>query len=173
MPRFVAFLRGVSPLNASMPALKRCFERAGFGGVKTLLSSGNVVFDAAAADIDTASLERRIEAAMQADLDRGFYTIVRPAAELQALLATDPFAPFGFPPQAKRVVSFLREARPPRVALPLTEGLATVACQHGTHVFTAYLPGDDGPVFMKLIQQAFGTDVTTRTWDTVRKCAAA
>jgi uncharacterized protein (DUF1697 family) len=171
MPRFVAFLRGVSPLNASMPALKRCFERAGFEGVKTLLSSGNVVFDAAAAT--TASLESRIEAAMRTDLDRGFYTIVRPAADLQVLLATDPFAPFAFPPQAKRVVSFLREARPPRLPLPLTEGFATVACQQGLHAFTAYIPGDEGPVFMKLIERAFGTDVTTRTWDTVRKCAVA
>ncbi|MGC4085554.1 MAG: DUF1697 domain-containing protein [Vicinamibacterales bacterium] len=42
MPRYVAFLRGVSPTNASMPDLKRAFERAGFTDVKTILSSGNV-----------------------------------------------------------------------------------------------------------------------------------
>ena len=45
MPRYVALLRGISPMNAKMPELKRCFEDAGFGNVKTLLSSGNVVFD--------------------------------------------------------------------------------------------------------------------------------
>jgi hypothetical protein len=28
-------------------------------------------------------------------------------------------------------------------------------------------------VFMSLIEKAFGTEITTRTWDTVRKCAAA
>jgi uncharacterized protein (DUF1697 family) len=44
MPRYVAFLRGVSPMNASMPALKRCFEATGFTDVRTLLSSGNVAF---------------------------------------------------------------------------------------------------------------------------------
>ena len=37
MPRFVAFLRGVSPLNAKMPELKLCFERAGFTNVRTIL----------------------------------------------------------------------------------------------------------------------------------------
>ncbi|MDE2325144.1 MAG: DUF1697 domain-containing protein, partial [Betaproteobacteria bacterium] len=42
MPRYVAFLRGVSPMNARMPELKACFEAAGFGAVRTLLSSGNV-----------------------------------------------------------------------------------------------------------------------------------
>ena len=29
------------------------------------------------------------------------------------------------------------------------------------------------PVFMTLIAKTFGKDVTTRTWDTVKKCAAA
>lgn len=171
MPRFVALLRGVSPLNAKMPELKRCLERAGFENVKTILSSGNVAFDAATSSV--SELEQRIEAAMLRNLPRSFYTIVRPSTHLQALLATDPFAPFGFPAQAKRVVSFLREPRPPQVPLPLTEGMATVVCQLGAEVFTAYLPGDDGPVFMKLIEKAFGAAVTTRTWDTVRKCAAA
>ncbi|HMN82454.1 MAG TPA: DUF1697 domain-containing protein [Burkholderiaceae bacterium] len=171
MPRFVAFLRGVSPLNAKMSELKRCFEAAGFDQVKTILSSGNVVFDSASTS--TSELEHRIEAAMLEDLGRTFYTIVRPSAELQALLTTDPFEPFAFPPRAKRVVSFLRKVRPPKVPLPLTEGFATVVCQHGAEVFTAYISGDDGPVFMKLIERAFGTDVTTRTWETVRKCASA
>ena len=45
---YAAFLRGVSPMNAKMPEVKRCFEAAGFTDVKTLLSSGNVVFGAKA-----------------------------------------------------------------------------------------------------------------------------
>ena len=60
--RYAAFLRGVMPVNASMPDLKRTFEAAGFTEVATLLSSGNVVFTAPAAS--PASLERRAEAAM-------------------------------------------------------------------------------------------------------------
>jgi uncharacterized protein (DUF1697 family) len=42
--RYVAFLRGVTPQNAGMADLKRCFESAGFGEVRTVLASGNVVF---------------------------------------------------------------------------------------------------------------------------------
>src|SRR5512134_405743 len=97
--RYAAFLRGVSPMNARMPELKRCFEGAGFTNVRTVLSSGNVVFDARKAT--DATLQRRAESAMQADLDRGFLTIVRPVAFLQELLAKDPYLPFGVPPQAK------------------------------------------------------------------------
>ena len=43
----------------------------------------------------------------------------------------------------------------------------------GREDFSAYVPGDNGPVFMALIEKTFGKDVTTRTWETVRKVAAA
>jgi hypothetical protein len=35
------------------------------------------------------------------------------------------------------------------------------------------VPGDKGPVFMQLLEKTFGRDITTRTWDTVTKCAKA
>ena len=44
---------------------------------------------------------------------------------------------------------------------------------NGCEIFTAYVPSPSGPVFMRLIEKTFGTGVTTRTWDTVKKCAAA
>jgi hypothetical protein len=44
---------------------------------------------------------------------------------------------------------------------------------NGTEVFSAYVPSPRGPVFMTLIEKTFGTEVTTRTWDTVRKCVSA
>ena len=46
MPRSAAFLRGISPMNAKIPRLSRAFEVARFTSVVTVLSSGNVVFDA-------------------------------------------------------------------------------------------------------------------------------
>lgn len=169
MPRFVAFLRGVSPLNAKMPELKRSFESAGFDNVRTVLSSGNVVFDAPCAE--ERVLERRAEEAMLATMGRSFYTIVRASTHLTQLLACDPYTSHGIPIHAKRVVSFLRDTREPRVALPLAEDYASVFCMIGREVFTAYVPSDKGPVFMQLIERAFGAEVTTRTIDTVARCA--
>ncbi len=171
MTRYVALLRGVSPLNAKMPELKRAFETAGFTKVNTVLSSGNVVFDARAAS--EPGLERKAEACMQETLGRTFYTIVRPVSALQSMLEIDPYAAFPAPAGAKRVVSFLRQAVPPRLALPLESDGAQVLTVVGREVFTAYVPSDKGPVFLKLIGTAFGRDVTTRTWGTVKKCAAA
>lgn len=171
MPRYVAFLRGVSPMNAKMPQLKSCFEAAGFTNVRTLLSSGNVVFDGRAAS-DT-SVERKAEAAMARQLGRTFYTIVRRVDALVALLEADPYARFELPANAKRVVTFLREPPTRSLKLPLELEEARILALEGREIFTAYVPQPGNPVFMTLIEKTFGKDVTTRTWDTVRKCAAA
>ena len=171
MPRYIALLRGVSPMNCKMPELKAAFESAGFSNVKTLLSSGNVAFDARSAS--DSALERKCEAAMEKALGRCFYTIVRSQQELKKMLDDDPYPGFKAPDDAKRVVSFLRDAPQPKSALPLEMSGASVLGVCGRDVFSCYLPSADGPVFMRLIEKTFGKDITTRTWDTVRKCAAA
>jgi uncharacterized protein (DUF1697 family) len=169
MPRYAAFLRGVMPTNAKMPELKRAFEKAGFTEVRTVLGSGNVVFSARAAS--DAALQRKAEAAMEEHLGRRFATIIRSIDELQALLAADPFAQYRLPPESKRIVTFLREA-PTRAPsrLPEQDG-ARILQVKGREVFSTYLPTPKGPVFMSLIQRTFGEDVTTRTWDTIKKVA--
>jgi uncharacterized protein (DUF1697 family) len=171
MIRYIAFLRAVNPVNASMPALRSAFEQAGFTRVRTVLGSGNVAFDAA--PDDEHRIEQIAEAAMAARLGKAFPAIVRSRAYLQELLAADVHARHGIPPEAKRVVSFLREAAEPRVALPLARDLASVFLVSGREVYSAYLPTPKGPVFMQLIERAFGTDLTTRTLDTVARCARA
>ena len=170
MTRYVAFLRGVSPQNAKMPALKACFEAAGFEHVRTILGSGNVAFDARAASVE--SLVRRATRAMQQELGRTFATILRPSAYLRDLLDSDPFARFDVPVNAKRVVTFLR--RPAEgIRLPVGRDGATILGMADCEVFTAYLPSDKGPVFMTLLERTFGTDITTCTLDSVAKCAVA
>lgn len=171
MPRYIALLRGVSPMNCKMPELKAALESAGFSNVKTILSSGNVAFDARAAS--EAALERKAEAAMQQAMGRSFYTIVRSQRHLQDLLAADPYAAFPLPAAAKKVVSFVRAAPPAGAALPPPQSGAQVLAVRGREILSAYEPSADGPVFMRLIEKTFGKDITTRTWDTVRKCAAA
>ena len=168
MPRYVALLRGVSPMNLKMPALKQCLESAGFTDVKTVLASGNAVFNARAAS--EAALERKVEKAMAAQLGHTFYTILRPQDFLRELLEADPYAAYRLPANSKRVVTFLREPSKSKLALPLELDGARILATHGREIFTAYVPSPRGPAFMRLIEKTFGKNVTTRTWDTVRKC---
>ena len=171
MPRHVAFLRGVSPMNAKMADLRACFETMGFIDVKTVLSSGNVVFTCAKKQ--ESSLAKVVEAGMTKHLPRSFPVIVRSTDHLLALVEANPYAEFKISPKAKRVVTFLGAPRDGDVVLPIERDGATILGMKGCEVFTAYVPNDHGPIFMTLIEKAFGKNVTTRTWDTVRKCAAA
>jgi uncharacterized protein (DUF1697 family) len=158
-------------MNAKMAELKRCFEGAGYTDVKTVLSSGNVVFDVRAKSEIT--LARQIEAAMTKQLGRTFYTIVRPLNTLRELVEVDPYASFRLPANVKRVVTFLRVPHKAKLSLPFEADGVRILATNGNEIFTAYIPNPRGPIFMTLIEKTFGTNVTTRTWDTVKKCVTA
>jgi len=167
--RYVALLRGVNPMNAKMSELKRAFELAGFQDVKTLLGSGNVIFNARPAP--EAVLARQAEAAMKKHLGASFFTIVRSVVALQKLLASNPYGAFRLRPGSKRVVTFLNERPQAKPKLPIELAGARILTIKHDAVFTAYVPSAKGPVFMSLIERTFGKNVTTRTWETVMKCA--
>jgi uncharacterized protein (DUF1697 family) len=171
MPRYAAFLRGVSPMNARMPELKRAFEAAGFDDVKTLLSSGNVVFSASSRA--NGVVERRAEAAMNEALGRSFLPIVRRVDALSALLASEPFAAFKLEPGTKRVITFLRAEPTRALRLPIVMDDARILRVKGCEVFSVYVPGPKAPVFMTLLEKTFGKQITTRTWETVSKATRA
>ncbi len=170
MPRYAAFLRGVSPMNARMPDLKRAFEAAGFTEVRTLLSSGNVLFTAPRAS--GATLERRAEQAMEAELGKAFLTMIRSVESLQEILSADPFKAVRLRAGERRVITFFREPPSRSVELPIRMGGARIVAVRNTEAFTTYIPEPPaGPDFMRLIEKTFGKAQTTRTWETVTKAA--
>ncbi len=158
-------------MNARMADLRECFEKMGFTDVRTVLSSGNVIFTSGRRQ--EAQLVKQIEAGLEEHLPRGFPVIVRTTGHLIALLDADPYADFDLPHDAKRVVTFLGEPPAKAPSLPIELDGARILAVNGAEVFTAYVRSERGPVFMTLIEKTFGKSVTTRTWETVRKCAMA
>jgi len=171
MRRYAAFLRGVSPVNAKMGELKAAFEASGFTEVKTILSSGNVVFTAP--KVPEASLEQTAGAALKRGLGRDFLTIVRSIDALGEMLASDPYRTFRLPSGSKRIVTFLHGRPRASFSLPIELDGARILAMNGREIFSAYVPSPKGPVFMTLIEKTFGKEQTTRTWDTVTKVARA
>ncbi len=171
MARYAALLRGVSPMNLKMPDLKRALEAGGFTEVSTLLSSGNAVFSAK--KTAQRSLERKVEAALEAQLGKTFTTFIRPIEQLEALLARDPYAGAKLPKGSKRVVTFLPAPHDGTLKLPIALHDARIVAVEGCEVFSSYVSGPDGPVFMTLIEKTFGKNVTTRTWGTIEKVVKA
>ena len=170
MTRYAAFLRGVMPTNAKMPELRRALEKAGYENVKTVLGSGNIVFDAPKAANDAVA--KKVEAAIENTVGKAFLTIVRSVDELNALIDSDPFKGVRLKPDSKRIVTFLRTA-PKALKLPIEQDEARILKLEDATLFTVYAPTPKGPVFMKLIEGAVGKEQTTRTWDTVQKVAKA
>jgi len=160
-------------MNAKMKDLVRAFETAGFEDVRTIASSGNVVFTAKRA-ASNATLERKAEKAMEKTLGKAFATIVRSGRELTKMIDGEPWGRAKLRRGAKRVVTFFKtKPRTAGVKLPLVSDGARVLRVAGKEAFTEYVPSQRGGAFMVVIERTFGKEVTTRTWDAVLKIAGA
>ena len=81
MPRYAAFLRGVNvggQNKLSMAALRGALEREGLSGVRTLIASGNVVFE------DPSRGAARLAARMEGAISESFGLHVRVAVFARA-----------------------------------------------------------------------------------------
>lgn len=119
VPRFVALLRAINVGGTGklpMAVLKAMCERLGHSRVVTYIASGNVVFDSAD---DAATVGRGLAAALADHAGQPVSVLVRTGAELEAVVAGNPFA--GQP--GNRVV-----------ALFVDEPLPLDALDHATNV---------------------------------------
>lgn len=86
-----AFLRGINlgRRQMKMADLKAGLEAAGFGAVKTILASGNVLVTAGGSE---AEIRQRLETAIADQFGFKVGVILRSDVQLQAMLAQNPFA---------------------------------------------------------------------------------
>ena len=89
------------------------------------------------------------------------------------MIEEDPYGRARLPAGSKRVVTFLHGPPPVGLTLPIVLENARVVAVGEREVFSSYVPGPHGPVFMQLIEKTFGKDVTTRTWETIQKTLRA
>lgn len=106
---YLALLRGINVSGhkkIKMTELKTLFEDLGFGKVQTYIQSGNVVFESTSAE----DLESRIATKIQEQFGFEVAVICRTAAEMEAVVARNPFAEMvGFEAE-KLHVTFLQQA---------------------------------------------------------------
>jgi uncharacterized protein (DUF1697 family) len=172
----VALLRGINVggrNRVAMSELRELLGALGFAGAKSLLQSGNLVFES---DGRTATeLERLLEVATARRLDVTADYLVRSADEWQTMVAGNPF-----PEEAERdpghlVVMFLKTA--PRAedvqALQAAiEGPERIRAE-GKHLYVAYAAGiGRSKLTSTLIEKKLGVRGTGRNWNTVLKLAA-
>ena len=89
---YAAFLRGINlggKRSIKMAELRTAFAALGFTNVKTVLASGNVLFDTA--ETDAAVLCEAIEQHLKLEFGHKIFVLLRTVAELQCLVAANPF----------------------------------------------------------------------------------
>lgn len=148
--KYVALIRGVGPGTPNMHSLPltKFFEELGFKNVKTVISSGNVVFENS--ETDNEKLEESIEKELPKKL--GFFrtTIVRSEEQLKNIIAKDPFKGVKDEKPNYLLVTFFKDGK---------EELSSV------------INLDEGktPDFMTKLEKEYGKEITSRTWKTVNR----
>jgi uncharacterized protein (DUF1697 family) len=150
--------------------LRRVFESLGFRNVQTVISSGNVVFDADRRDV--SALEARIEEAWPEQLGFRSTTIIRTSDQMQDLVAKNPFGDRADTPATSLQVTFLK--REPDVDLevpyaPDTGDYTIVAVHDRVICAVVDLTGSRTPDLMRWLEKMLGKEMTTRTWKTVHR----
>jgi uncharacterized protein (DUF1697 family) len=175
MTRYAAFLRGVNLGKRTVRSaeLKAAFEALGFTNVKTLLASGNVLFDAEPG----AELQARIEAGLERQFGFDVGTVLRSVDELKALVNSDPFDGRREDSDTKLYVTFVGDNQATTLRLPFeVEGDFKVVKVTSGEVFILAYRKPDGRygLGMEQIWKHYGKKRlwTSRNWNTVIKAAA-
>jgi uncharacterized protein (DUF1697 family) len=173
MPVLVSMLRGVNlgKRRMRMEDLRAVYESLGLTAVETHLQSGNVVFWTARAG---AGLAAKIEAAIEERFGFHSASILRTAAEMQDVIARNPFAGRAGIEPGKLLVVFLaadpgEEARQKARAVPADPEEVRV---DGRELYIYFPNGQARPkLSMTAMDRAIRVEGTGRNWNTVTALA--
>lgn len=169
MPRYVALLRGIMPMNPKhrMERLRGLFEQLGFTRVQSVIASGNIVFDTLRTD--RKQLEADIEKALFEANGIQTATIVRTKHDIKELIDTNPFRSVSESKREKPNLTFFK-ASPDQSKLPAQgRGFTGYGYTAGAYCYTVDMTALKTPEAMLTLEKLFGNGITTRTWGTVEK----
>jgi uncharacterized protein (DUF1697 family) len=177
MPTYIALLRGINVgghNKIAMADLKRLFDTLGFTNARTLLQSGNVVFQSTGRN--APALEALLEAETKAQLDLSVEYIVRTSTEWKKIIEANPFPKEAKSDPSHLLVMFAKSALRPidvkalQAAITGPEEIIAV----GKQLYVAFNGGiAQSKLTNSLIEKKLGTRGTARNWNTVVKVADA
>lgn len=172
--RYAAFLRGVNLGKRTVKSaeLKAAFETLGFTDVKTLLASGNVLFDSKSAK----GLREKIEAGLEEQFGFKVPIVLRTVDELKAMVKANYFGREAGE-DAQLHVLLLDQDLPKGFKQANIVGDYDVARAEGDAIYYIVYRKDDG-TYLGRSQLAVdksvpkGVVATMRNWNTILKAIA-
>jgi uncharacterized protein (DUF1697 family) len=174
MTKFVALLRGINVGGnkmVKMDDLKKWFAALGFKNVKTILASGNVLFESA--DDDEEALAKKIAAKLKAESGHDVGIQVRSIEEIQKLADRNPFKKIKVTPETRLYITFLPEKPKSKLKIPYVSPekdfkIIEVTNREICSVVDLNL-GRGTVEAMGILEKEFGKNITTRNWNTIGK----
>jgi uncharacterized protein (DUF1697 family) len=172
----VALLRGINvggKCLVAMADLRALVERLGYSGVRTLLQSGNLVFEGGRRK--GVELERLLEIETARRLDVTVDYVIRSAKEWQEVIADNPFPKEARLDPSHLVVVFLKakpQAQDVQALEASIQGPERLQAM-GKQLYIVYPTGiGQSKLTGTLIERKLGLRGTARNWNTVMKLAA-
>ena len=140
-----------------MDSLKRAFETMGMKEVKTILASGNVLFESPESDPET--LCRNVEAGLEKSLGHPVGVVLRSVKQIEKLEKSEPFKGVDITPATRLWVTLLKEKQKGK-----------------SEVFTVFQVTDNlraGMDAMDNLDKTYGKNITTRSWNTLGRILKA
>ena len=173
MAIYVALLRGINVGGKNMikmPALKECFEAAGFEDVTTYIQSGNVLFRASGSG---AELARRIEKQLTKTFDHyQAWVVVRSRAQMRSVVEKAPQG-FGEDPDAYLYDAiFLKEpltASAVLKAVPVNDEVDDISAGRGVVYFSRLKSKATRSRLNRVASLPIYKNMTIRNWNTTTR----
>jgi len=173
MPRHIALLRGInlgSTRRVSMPELRELLTDAGYGDVRTLVQSGNIVLTSRQ---KPARVQKELEELIEGDLGVQTDVVVRTRDELADIIERNPLADIYDGDPKHLHVTFLAAKAPAKLAKLLADGdfAPDVVAVSGREIYAFHPNGLQRSALARLTadQKKLGVTATARNWNTVTK----
>lgn len=175
---YVAFLRGINNIGrktVKMDELKRIFETDRFQNVKTILASGNIVFETTMSE--TSILITETEKQLEKKLGYKVNVVLRTLNELKLLVKSNPFSKIKITPGTKLLLTLLSEKPTSRLKVPYKSpdnDFIIIRITDNEIYSVVYLLPDKRPYhIISFLEKEFGNRITNRNWSTILKIVNA
>lgn len=168
--RYAAFLRGINVGTARkvpMEELRKIFESLDFSSTKTLLNSGNVIFETE--EKNEEIIRKHIENALQKKFGWEIPVLIRSIKELQEIANAEPFKNIHVTKDTRLYITFLSE-KPKETTIKHDKDVKVVrVTDREVCTVITVTPQKNTTDLMKKSEQIYGKNITTRNWNTIQR----
>lgn len=170
---YTGFLRGINVgghHKVPMAELRRKLTEIGCEDVRTVLNSGNIIFETDQANI--RDLESKIESHISQFFHFEIPVILQEKSDIADLVSNNPFENVNTHKDVRLYVSFLKDEPGIEVTLPYTskdDSYKIISVSNRIICSVLDLSITKTPKGMDELEKLFGKNITTRNWNTILK----